>query len=420
MVLNPELAQEYNDIERKLSFFVSRKLSYPLIPPEHVYFSITSACNLRCRMCDIPQGFAEDAEVLSSLKIKDIILQIKNMGINHLILSGGEPFLHKDILDIVGFALSRGIQWLSIITNGTLLNDEIIQGLIERKLNHMTVSIDGLGPRNDEIRGPGTFEKAAHSIDRINYYKNKKHAQFPLLGINFTIMDTNIDDIIPMIDFARQKKCHMIVFQPVLFSNTKMYEMKSNPLWPTDKQVRKLERILKKVVSLKEELQDIYIATDRAILESIPAYFRGEKIDRNFKCYEGIKRIVIDCNGQLWSCRGRYGDLKEESLQNNWVSENATAMRELVRHCRRHCLQDCVYFPEDILQEIKIFLKKLDALPQTREVESIRDKLYSKIEEYSALLAKKGKPYFKFYRHQLRLLKKPGEPQKNPCRICIR
>ncbi|MBL7196989.1 MAG: radical SAM protein [Candidatus Omnitrophica bacterium] len=357
--MNNHFHKEWSNLKEKMGFYFGRLISYPLVPPEHVYFSITNRCNLRCQMCDISKDPSSEENELSTNRIKDIISQIRDMNVKHLIFSGGEPFLRNDLLKLVEFAVLNNIKMVDIISNGTLLKDDIIERLIKIKLNHITVSLDGLSATNDKIRGKGTFKRSEANIDRLNYYKSKYNSSFPTLGINFTVMNENIDDMLPMVEFARSKKCNIIVFQPVLFNNTKMYQKKTSPLWPSETNIEKLKGIIKEVVKLKEEIKDLCIYTDAAILGAFPDYFEGKRMKNNFKCYEGIKRIVITCDGRLWSCLNIYGNLKIKRLKAIWLSFAAYKMRNRVKKCREHCLQDCIYFPLDIINELKICIQRI-------------------------------------------------------------
>lgn len=140
--MDNNLEREYNKLQESLGFYFGRVISYPLIPPEHVYFSLTNRCNLRCKMCGIPQNSSEIEDGLSITKIKDITLQIKEMRIKHLIFFGGEPLLKEGLVEIVEFATAKDIEMVDIITNGILLSDDIIQKLIRVKLNHITTIIN--------------------------------------------------------------------------------------------------------------------------------------------------------------------------------------------------------------------------------------------------------------------------------------
>ncbi|MFA4853730.1 MAG: radical SAM protein [Candidatus Omnitrophota bacterium] len=385
------LERELIKVEDMIGFYASRIVSYPLVPPEHVYFSLTNRCCLRCVMCDIPKSPGRQEDELNTDEIKKIILQIKDLGVKHLIFSGGEPLLRGDLTELIRFSRESGIPWVDIITNGALCNDEAAQSLIGSGLNHVTISLDGISGVNDAIRGEGSFAKSVDAIDKLNYYKEKMKVTSPSIGINFTIMNKNINDMLKIVEFAKSKKCNTVVFQPVLMSNVSMYERKKNSLWPSVEEMPLLEENICKLVNIKEETKDILIYTDPAILKSIPGYFRGKKPGRRFKCYEGIKRIVITCDGKLWSCKGLYGDFKKENLRQIWFSLQAQKIRDTVNKCKAHCLQDCVYFPMDISGQVKHFLTGIEGCLDNANA---RERIISRIDYCINELLKRVKPNF--------------------------
>ncbi|MFH2145462.1 MAG: radical SAM protein, partial [Candidatus Omnitrophota bacterium] len=249
--MNTFLKDNRRSLKKNIEFYFGRLIGFPLTTPEHVYFSLTNRCNLQCRMCDIYKNPDSKENEQSTSEVKAIIAQIKNMSINHIIFSGGEPLLRHDVLDLVEFAVAKGIGMVDIITNGTLLKDKSIKKIIKSKLNHITISLDGLGKINDEIRGKGVFEKAQLNMDKLNYYKAKYAAEFPTVGINFTIMNNNLEHILPIIEFARAKKCNILVLQPLLFDNTNMQEKRTNFLWPAEDKIDRLREIMKEVMKKK-------------------------------------------------------------------------------------------------------------------------------------------------------------------------
>lgn len=343
------MEKELIGLGERLGFYFGRLVSYPLIPPEHAYFSLTARCNLRCLMCDISKNPSRREDELSTAQIKDIIRQIDDMDIRHLIFSGGEPFLKKDFFNILEYASESSIGRIDIITNGTFLDEDNIKRLTGLRLNHISISLDGLRETNDSIRGKGVFQMAESNIERFIAYKQEEGLSFPTLGINFTIMDENIDDALPMVEFARERGLNAIFFQPVLFNNMKMHEKKTSALWPSEDSVLKLKDVIEKIVDLKDTVENFVICTDEDMLRAMPGYFKGGGADTDSSCYEAIKRMVITCDGKLWSCMGTYGDLRRADLKETWFSQEAAGIREKVKGCRQHCLQDCVYFSPDIL-----------------------------------------------------------------------
>lgn len=385
------LERELIKLEDMIGFYAGRLIPYPFIPPEHVYFSLTNRCCLRCVMCDIPKSSGRQEDELSTKEVKKIILQIKELGVRHLIFSGGEPLLRTDIMELIRFSKESGILWVDIITNGILCSDEAAQSLISSGLNHVTISLDGISGVNDAIRGQGSFIKSVETIDRLNYYKEKTKSDTPSIGINFTIMNKNINDMLKIVEFAKNKKCNTVVFQPVLVSNVSMYERKKNALWLTVKEALLLEKNIRELVKMKGEIKDVLIYTNPTILKSIPDYFRGKKPGRSFKCYEAIKRIVITCDGKLWSCKGIYGDLKKEKLKDIWFSTQVQKIRNTVNKCKDHCLQDCIYFPMDIAGEVKHFLSEIGESPDKAIV---CERIVSRIDYCVSELSARLKPNF--------------------------
>jgi MoaA/NifB/PqqE/SkfB family radical SAM enzyme len=382
------IERERKALMQMFGYYLGRMISYPLVPPEHVYFSLTNRCNLKCKMCDIDKTPAVDRE-LSASEIEEIIIQIKELGIRHLILSGGEPLLRGDLTRIAEFASKHNLGRIDIITNGTLFNSQLIEDLLKINLNHITFSIDGLKKTNDVIRGEGSFDKAINNIRQINDYKAKKNLLLPTVGINFTVMDCNINQILPMINFTKEIGCNCIIFQPLLSNNIKMFEKHKNDFWPSDKSLAQLEKVMLQVIRLKEMFTDFEICTDKEILDCMPEYFRISSAQWKLKCYEAIKRIVIGYDGKVWSCAGIYGDLKKQSLREVWYSKEAENIRNIVRQCSEHCLQDCVHVPLNLLFELKLFWEKVESM-QDKEKADIRETLLEQLAQYENILSSKS------------------------------
>jgi MoaA/NifB/PqqE/SkfB family radical SAM enzyme len=388
--MQDNLVKKMADFEVLLGYYTSRIICHPLIPPEHVYFSLTNRCNLRCKMCEISKNSTVEESELSTNKVKDTIIQIRDMGINHIIFSGGEPLLRKDLVEIIRFAHENNIQMVDLITNGTMLDGVIVKELIEAGLNHMGISIDGLSQTSSNIRGQGVFEKVINNINNLNLYKSKYGRHSPSVGINFTIMGENIQDMLPMVDLAKEMKCLFISFQPVLFNNTKMFINKKNTLWPFAERIEDLKKVIRELLRLKKESRGVNIFTDADVLNSLPNYFLGRRPNAGFKCYEAIKRIVITCEGHLWSCQGILGDLNKNTLSQIWYSSKTRKVRQDIKKCKRHCLQDCVYFPSDIIKIAKN-ITRANFLSLSSWKDGPETRLLNRIDSYVRILSENKK-----------------------------
>lgn len=132
---------------------------------------ITRRCNLNCTTCFVRHGMGGNEE-LTRLQIYEIIDEAREFYGDCLHLTGGEPFIHPDIFDIVEYGKRSGYQNIVINTNGTLLNEDNVRRLSEfREFVHLTVSIDGFEDYNDKIRGKGVFNEAIKSLRLCEKHK---------------------------------------------------------------------------------------------------------------------------------------------------------------------------------------------------------------------------------------------------------
>ena len=173
------------------------------LSPEEFYFQwhVTDRCNLRCSHCyqESYSGSSEmSLEELRAIadKLFSTLLKWKLKG--RISLTGGEPLLKKDLFPLLEYLeKSNQICKLSILTNGTLLNEKIVSSLENfSKLHYVQVSIDGANPEtNDAIRGKGSFEKAIHGIRLLR----KKDIKVRLM---FTLHKRNAKEVPALIDLA--------------------------------------------------------------------------------------------------------------------------------------------------------------------------------------------------------------------------
>lgn len=124
--------------------------------PLHFSLSLTNNCNLRCIHCLRLTG---EKKELSTAEVKNIIGQLSAEGCLYLTLTGAEPFLRKDILEIAGFAREKGFA-LRFLSNGTFIDKKILARL--KGLNcELRISLYGNTARtHDAITGvKGSFDK---------------------------------------------------------------------------------------------------------------------------------------------------------------------------------------------------------------------------------------------------------------------
>lgn len=135
--------------------FVSGSAPSPSL--RYLELQITGRCNLRCRHCYLDSPSAVDMPVKTVISILE---QFEEMQGLRLLISGGEPLLHPDFWDINEAISSFGVRTV-LLTNGTLIDRQTARKL---KVHETQVSLDGLGPSHDALRGRGAFVKAMNGI----------------------------------------------------------------------------------------------------------------------------------------------------------------------------------------------------------------------------------------------------------------
>jgi SynChlorMet cassette radical SAM/SPASM protein ScmF len=144
------------------------ELTYPL---NQIYFYLTEGCNLRCRHCWIAPKFQDGGRTYPALTVdlfRSVVEQGKSLGLSGLKLTGGEPLLHSEIIEILEFVRGEELD-LTIETNGVLCTAEIARKIGECHNPFVSVSLDGADAETHEwVRGvPGCFEAALEGVRNL-------------------------------------------------------------------------------------------------------------------------------------------------------------------------------------------------------------------------------------------------------------
>lgn len=157
-----------------------------------LYWEITGACNQACKHCHIGGRSSYKRRTLEEdLSRIDYFVA---SGVQNLLLTGGEPLLNKNIFQIIKGARSYDID-TAILTNGSLINEQISEKIADSKANAVQISIDGLYGLHDNVRGYGAFNQVERAVSNL-----KKHEIKPLMKLTITKM--NLDNVIDVIDYC--------------------------------------------------------------------------------------------------------------------------------------------------------------------------------------------------------------------------
>ncbi|MGH7475917.1 MAG: radical SAM protein [Longimicrobiales bacterium] len=152
----------------------------PTVEPlalDQLWFQVAgTVCNLRCAHCFI--SCAPENHAFWFMSLSDVQRHARDalaLGVREFYLTGGEPFMNREITEIVAFLLEHGP--VTVLTNATLLRERDVARLAaaERASPYsleLRVSIDGPdAAANDPVRGAGTFERAMQGIELLLHHR---------------------------------------------------------------------------------------------------------------------------------------------------------------------------------------------------------------------------------------------------------
>ncbi|OIP02257.1 MAG: radical SAM protein [Bacteroidetes bacterium CG2_30_33_31] len=174
----------------------NRKLSYLRI-------SVTDRCNFRCIYCMPAEGveLKSHDDILSYLEIAEVVKVGVRLGITKIRLTGGEPLVRKDIVQLVKMISQiNGIEEIGMTTNGVFLS-KYAKELKSAGLNRVNISLDTVDPvKFRKISRVGNLQDVLQGIDAAI------EAELLPVKINFVrIKDQNLEDEIAVANFCKQK-----------------------------------------------------------------------------------------------------------------------------------------------------------------------------------------------------------------------
>ncbi len=163
-----------------------------------VVWNITRQCNLYCAHCYIAAINHTDPLELDTATAFRVADQLAAYRIPVLLLSGGEPLVRPDLLEVAHYATTQGVR-VGLSTNGTLLDTTMVQRLQEAGVAYIGISLDGPEAVHDKFRGSrGAFRKTLEGI------RNARAAGFRV-SLRLTLTRYNHSSLGAMFDLVEQE-----------------------------------------------------------------------------------------------------------------------------------------------------------------------------------------------------------------------
>lgn len=254
--------------------------------------AVTDRCNLRCTYCMPEEGidFLKKEAILSYEEMLRLISIVRPLGIDKIRITGGEPFVRKDIIYFLRKVKKDfNLRNFSITSNATLLHNYMDE--IPQLFDSMNISLDSLDKeRFFEITRRDSFDTVFENIQELI------DRDFPV-KINAVLMrDKNIEDILPFVEWTKKNKVSVRFIEEMPFngSGEEATEIEWN-----------YKRILEHITQHFKDVQALPNPTSSTSLNYKVKGFEGEfgiipAFSRTF-C-GSCNRIRITAKGELRTC----------------------------------------------------------------------------------------------------------------------
>ena len=305
---------------KAIAFEANRRGWFKPIKPLTVTFSVTAACQSRCKTCNIGNVYLANPSIAkNNLNIQEIETVFRNLGpIYFFNVSGGEPFMRPDLAEIIRLAcIHLKPRLIHIPTNA--LSPSFIEKTVKQILAHMdqyadpstplTIkpSIDGIGEVHDFVRGiPGNFEKLERTITKLlalSKENRRLHVDLGTVISNYNLK--HLDEIEKWVhERGVESYRHEIAEQRAEFHNL------GDPITPTASIYEALTQRFKN--RIRQNIQNKALLT--RVTEAVRLVYYDVAVDILRKgrqvtpCYAGLSNIHINYDGEVWPCCVLGGD----------------------------------------------------------------------------------------------------------------
>jgi PqqA peptide cyclase len=274
--------------------------------PYTLVAELTYRCPLRCVYCSNPVDFHRSRAELSTGEWRRVFSQAAELGVMQLHLSGGEPVLRDDLVELIEHARANDL-YTNLITGGTLLDEEKLRRFRDVGLDHIQLSIQGAA------------REGAETIAGVRSHKNKldvarliRQIGFPLT-LNVVIHRLNIAEVPELITLALELGADRLEL-----ANTQFYA------WAAENRRRLMPTM--EQYDRAEEIARVAIARYRGTLEI--AFVQNDYLSGEPKpCMGGWGRsyMCINPTGEVLPCHAaavipgmRFESIRDGALEKIW------------------------------------------------------------------------------------------------------
>lgn len=246
--------------------------------------------------------------------------------LNFANITGGEPFIRKDIEEIVDVVRSKADR--VVISSNGYFSERILDLFKKRRDIGIRLSIEGLPKSNDSIRGiPDGFDRGLRTLLKLVEMGVKD------IGFGMTVQEMNADDLLSLYNLSN----HMgMEFATATLHNSFYFRKTDNKIDNKEKVAKAFEALINKLLKSNSPKKWFRAFFNHGLINYIYCQ------PRLLPCNMGENGFFVDPYGDVLPCNGMaekmsMGNLNEKTFDEIWSSAQAQKVRENVKSCRRNC-----------------------------------------------------------------------------------
>lgn len=232
--------------------------------PQHIYLTLTANCNLRCKGCRYGRDFMPGQQLPLEL-VRDLLEDIKVCNFELVRLYGGEPLMHKQIVEIVEHCTKLNLR-AYMTTNGILLKKKF-DDLFAAGLRRLSIGIYGIGENyNDYVQRKDRFGQLEGNLA----YVRERYGSQVSMGLNWLLMrpTCNLETVRETWKFAARYRMPINI-NLVHYSLPYFTEGENRELQFTESDRAAIEAVVAEFMRLQRQQPEL-LRTSPIVLRSIP------------------------------------------------------------------------------------------------------------------------------------------------------
>lgn len=271
--------------------------------PAFMSFNVSNRCNEQCLMCSVWRTRSDE---LSLPEMETIFRGLRDFGIRVLEISGGEPFLRKDIFDILELTDRTGFLF-TVSTNGTLLDAKLAERLNAfPRLLQLAVSLDSLDREcYRKLRGVDALSRVLGNLEAFVH----KKPRFPV-KLNFTMSRFNYRETMKMLGYAERLGIYLSVF-PVNQGAGFFHRSSESGFTPSDAEKQDMAGLFRALAELRKQGAPLWDFS--RFYELAADYVSGKPVG---PCDAGALYLDLHSDGIVAPCveLDGFADLRKERI----------------------------------------------------------------------------------------------------------